>query len=750
MLQGRLDGIKFKAGIFTNFSQDHLDYHKNMKNYYNAKMILFKKLLPKRGLVITDNKNKNFLSLKRIAIRRKLRLLTINNNLKIDLTKIPLIGNFQIKNVLMSVLAAQASGLNLNQIIPKLEGIEDIDGRLELIKILPNKAKVFIDFAHTPDALRTVLGSLKKQFNNKISIVFGCGGERDKGKRKIMANVVKKFCEKIYVTDDNPRRENPKKIRKMITKELKNKNFIEIGDRAKAIKLAILNSEPSEIILVAGKGHETTQDYGSKIFKVSDKSIIKKTSPKKIKFNKNNFNEYFNSHILNKITKKNRKFEFEGVSINSKEVKNKNIFVAIKGRKKDGHDYILEAIKNGSKFCVISKNVSNNNSNKFIRCKNTYDFIYKLAKLKRLNLKTKTIAVTGSSGKTTLKNLLGNMLKIYGSTYYSPKSFNNHYGVPLSLCNLEFSHKYGVFEIGMSHSGEINKLSKLIRPKVGIITNIAEAHIENFKNINGIAKAKSEIIDNIECGGTILLNRDDKFFNYMKNKAIKKNLKLLSFGLSKNSDISLIKIIKIQKKKFLKIRVLNKILVVKVKDTNDQYIYNILCCIAVLKILNLDSRMIKNFFTNSHFLTGRGKIHNVKRFKTRFRLIDESYNANPLSVKNAILNLSKIKRKNSKKYILLGDMLELGNKSEFYHKNLSKIINNTDIDKVFVYGDKVLKTYKYISQNKQGNILQNRNDFDEVFSELIKKNDYLMIKGSNATGLKYLSKNIIKGVKNVI
>ena len=95
-------------------------------------------------------------------------------------------------------------------------------------------------------------------------------------------------------------------------------------------------------------------------------------------------------------------------------------------------------------------------------------------------------------------------------------------------------------------------------------------------------------------------------------------------------------------------------------------------------------------------------------------------------------------------------MLELGNKSEFYHKNLSKIINNTDIDKVFVYGDKVLKTYKYISQNKQGNILQNRNDFDEVFSELIKKNDYLMIKGSNATGLKYLSKNIIKGVKNVI
>jgi murE/murF fusion protein len=290
----------------------------------------------------------------------------------------------------------------------------------------------------------------------------------------------------------------------------------------------------------------------------------------------------------------------------------------------------------------------------------------------------------------------------------------------------------------------------MTRPKVGIITNVAEAHIENFKNITGIAKAKSEIINNIEPGGTIILNRDDKFFNYMKNKAIKKKINLLSFGFSKNSDIRLIKIKKLKKNFSLKIKAVDEYLNIKTKDINNPNIYNILCCIAVLKIFNLEIDMIKNFFTFTYFLVGRGKIHKVKRFKTYFKLIDESYNANPLSVKNALLNLSKIKNKNSKKYVLLGDMLELGNRSEFYHKNLSKIINNTDIDKVFVYGNKVLKTYKYISQKKQGNILQNKNDFDEVFSELIKKNDYLMIKGSNATGLNKLSENIIKGVKNVI
>ena len=750
LLQGRLDGVKFKLGIFTNFSQDHLDYHKNMKNYFNAKMILFKNLLPKGSPVILDKEDKKFPILKRIAIKKKLKILEINNKIKIDLNQNLFIGKFQIKNILMSVLAAQASGLKIQKIKPKVESLKNVNGRLELIKTLPNKAKVFVDFAHTPDALKTVLNALKIQFGRSISIVFGCGGERDIKKRKDMANIVKNFCDKIYVTDDNPRKEDPKKIRRMITKELKNKNFVEIGNRAKAIKLAILNSEPSEIILVAGKGHEITQDYGNKIFKISDKSIIKKTSTKKLKYKKNNFNEYFNSKILKKITNKNKIFKFEGVSINSKEAKRKNLFIAIKGKKNDGHNYLHEAIKKGSNYCVISRKACSKISKKFIKCKNTYNFLYKLARFKRQNLKTEIIAITGSSGKTTLKNLLGNILKIYGPTYYSPKSFNNHYGVPLSLSNLEHSHKYGVFEIGMSRSGEINNLSKMTRPKVGIITNVAEAHIENFKNIAGIAKAKSEIINNIEDGGTIILNRDDKFFNYMEYKAIKKNINLLSFGFSKKSDIRLIKIIKFKKNYFLKIKAVDKYLNIKTKEINNQNIYNILCCLAVLNIFNLETNVIKNFFTHTYFLAGRGKIHKVKRFKTNFKLIDESYNANPLSVKNALLNLSKIKNKNSKKYVLLGDMLELGNKSEFYHKNLSKIINNTDIDKVFVYGNKVLKTYKYISQKKQGNILQNKNDFDEVFSKLIKKNDYLMIKGSNATGLNKLSENIIKGLKNAI
>jgi murE/murF fusion protein len=144
---------------------------------------------------------------------------------------------------------------------------------------------------------------------------------------------------------------------------------------------------------------------------------------------------------------------------------------------------------------------------------------------------------------------------------------------------------------------------------------------------------------------------------------------------------------------------------------------------------------------------GRVKTHVVQRNKKKFNFIDESYNANPSSVKNAIYNFSNIKKNKSKKYFLLGDMLELGKKTDIYHKDLSNFINNSDIDKLFIYGKNAFKTYQKTYKAKQGNILQNINDFDEVFSNLIKQNDYLMVKGSNATGLNNLSKKIIKGEK---
>ena len=159
-------------------------------------------------------------------------------------------------------------------------------------------------------------------------------------------------------------------------------------------------------------------------------------------------------------------------------------------------------------------------------------------------------------------------LKDYGDTYFSPRSFNNSYGVPLSLCNLEQEHEYGVFEIGMSKKGEIYTLSKLVKPNIAIITNIAEAHIENFKNLNHIAKAKGEIIDNISTSGYLIIDRDNKFFNYFKSKAEKRNIKVISIGYNKKSDIKIIKIKKFPKYKLLTIKSFRKEYKIKIKRSN--------------------------------------------------------------------------------------------------------------------------------------------------------------------------------------
>jgi MurE/MurF fusion protein len=736
--QNRLDHLNFKAGIFTNFSQDHLDYHKTMKAYLKVKITLFSKLLPKGSHVISDRLIKQFSILKKISKQRNLKLLTITK--KIDQIKnisdsFP--SSFQKKNLAMAILAAQLCGLKSNKIKNSLKKLKNIDGRLELIKKFPNNIRVFIDYAHTPEALSEVIKSIKQIYNSKISLVFGCGGDRDFKKRPLMAKIAKSLCEKIYVTDDNPRKENPKKIRKEIIDGLKGRPCFNIGNRLKAIKLAIFKAEANEIILVAGKGHENYQDYGNKIISTSDKIIIKNIKIKKKRLNKKNQNYLFNSKILNKITKQNKFYKFNSLETDSRNIKKNNLFLAIKGKYNNGNKFISRAVKKGANL-IVSSQINKKYKNKIIKVNEEISFLNKFASLKRDNCNAKIIAITGSAGKTSLKNLLNILLQAFGSTHSSPRSFNNHFGVPISLSNLNKNHKYGVFEVGMSKAGEINSLSKMIKPHMGIITNIGEAHIENFENIRGIAKAKAEIINNIKNNGKIILNRDDKFFSYLNKKAKSKNIEVITYGKKKNANIHLVKI---NKENEITIRIKNEIINLKSKNIN---IYNILCSLAVLKEFGLNIKKIIPLFKNFEPSDGRGKIHKIRRYKKNFTLIDESYNANPLSVKNAIKNFSIIKKNKFKKYLLLGDMLELGKKSETYHKNLSILINRSDIDKVFIKGEKTLITYKNLKKKKRGNIFQCDQDIDLTLKNIITNNDYLMIKGSNATGLNNISNSMIR------
>jgi len=431
-------------------------------------------------------------------------------------------------------------------------------------------------------------------------------------------------------------------------------------------------------------------------------------------------NAVFNAHIDNKLF-------FNKVSIDSREISNKDIFFAIKGEKDDGHKYVKNVLKNKNNLAIVSKRINNK---KIIKIKNTLEGLRDLASYARQRTDAKIIAITGSCGKTSLKNLLNISLRRFGKTHCSPKSYNNHIGVPYSLANLSSDNKYGIFEIGMSAKGEIDNLVSFVKPHIAIITNIGPAHLENFDNIFGICKAKSEIMNGIYQNGVIILNKDDEFFNTLMRIAKKKKIKVLTFGFLK-SDVQ---IKKKSKKVFFKIN--NKIFNFKIRNFNKSYLYNIAATLCVHYYLNNNIFFLKNIFNNFRVPEGRGNEKYIKIKNKKILLINDSYNSNPVSLNEAIHNFSLRKKKNNqRKVLVIGDMLELGIKSKYYHEQSAKMLNKTNIDKVHCVGSMMRYAHQKLNLTKRGLLFRDIRSFKENIFNLLENNDILLVKSSNRVGL---------------
>jgi len=298
--------------------------------------------------------------------------------------------------------------------------------------------------------------------------------------------------------------------------------------------------------------------------------------------------------------------------------------------------------------------------------------------------------------------------------------------------------------------GEIDHLSKMVKPNIGVITNITYAHSQNFNNLFGIAKAKSEIIDNIIENGSIVLNADDKFYNYFKLKAKNKSLKIISFSRKNKSNIKLEKIKSLKDTSTIKININGRSKKFVIKRNLEFYIENILASLAVISnYLDLNNINDK-FFFNYNLPEGRGDYKYIKINKKKIHLIDESYNSNPLSLKFALKNFSKLHSQSKRKIILLGDMLELGKFSKKLHLEAAKMVNNTSINSVYVFGKKIIDTFNKIRPQKRGKILYSIKDVSNFLKNDIKNGEYLMIKGSNSTGLNNISKKLRLGKINAI
>ncbi len=260
------------------------------------------------------------------------------------------ISRYIASNVICSIAALSVEGVKIDKLAECASEISFPAGRLESIRA--GKDICYVDYAHTPEALKYALKEIREFYEGEIWCVFGCGGDRDKGKRPIMGKIAEDYSDHVIITDDNPRNEDPKEIRKSISKKINKSKLYDIANRAKAIDQAIQDLSTGEILVVAGKGHEKIQDYGKFKKFFSDKDWIIKSIKKKNKFLKNDFK--FN--ILKEVSKNKNlsiKTKIRKASINSREIKKNDIFFALKGRRKDGNSFIKEAFKNGASLVIV-------------------------------------------------------------------------------------------------------------------------------------------------------------------------------------------------------------------------------------------------------------------------------------------------------------------------------------------------------------------------------------------------------------
>lgn len=294
--QYRLDEVPLQAAAFTNFSQDHLDYHGDMRSYFDAKLRLFRELLPTEATAILNADVPEYAPLLEVCEKRNLKCLTYGKkasdlklldvvalnhgqklyleiqNQKVDV-HLPLIGRFQAMNVLCAAGLCLATGVELKTIIESLQKLKPVPGRVEFVGKTKSGGTVYVDYAHTPDALMRMLEAVRSHSSeNKLVVVFGCGGDRDVTKRFLMGQIASELADQVIVTDDNPRTEDPAQIRQAILNGCPKAE--EIGNRKEAIEKGINALEAGDILVVAGKGHEVGQIIGAEIHPFSDVDVI--------------------------------------------------------------------------------------------------------------------------------------------------------------------------------------------------------------------------------------------------------------------------------------------------------------------------------------------------------------------------------------------------------------------------------------------------------------------------------------------
>lgn len=427
-----------------------------------------------------------------------------------------------------------------------------------------------------------------------------------------------------------------------------------------------------------------------------------------------------------------------GISIDTRTLQAGDLFVALKDQR-DGHDFVSSAFKAGAAAALVSEGYARQPTDGVLfRVPDTLKGLEALGRAARERLSSiaRVVAVTGSAGKTGTKEMLRACLAHLGATHASEKSYNNHWGVPLTLARMPRETQFGVFEIGMNHAGEIRPLTKMVRPHAAIITTVEAVHLEYFPSVEAIADAKGEIFEGLEWGGTAIIKHDNAYANRLKAIAERCGAKAVTFGFGANADVRGDDLKLDHDGSALTVRFGERCIPLRLAMPGRHIAENALAVAAAIDASGVDVENALSVLADLQPPSGRGARSLLHIEGGEALLIDESYNANPASMRAALATLASVPRqKFPRRIAVLGDMLELGADALALHVGLKDAVEEAGIDLIFACGPQMKGLYEALPKSKKGGYASTSSLLQGTLLSNLRRGDVIMVKASNGTRL---------------
>jgi UDP-N-acetylmuramoyl-tripeptide--D-alanyl-D-alanine ligase len=422
-----------------------------------------------------------------------------------------------------------------------------------------------------------------------------------------------------------------------------------------------------------------------------------------------------------------------GVSIDTRSLEHGDLFVALKDVR-DGHDFLAQAFVSGAGAALISDASKAEGLGPALVVDDVLDGLRRLGEAARDRCNAKRIAVTGSVGKTSTKEALASCLAASGRTHRSIKSYNNHWGVPLTLSRMPQDSEFGVFEIGMNHRGEILPLTNLVKPHVAIVTTIAPAHVENLGSLEAVADEKGDIYAGLEPGGSAIIPNEAPHADRLIAAAERNGANLVRFGRDEVCEARLLKFDMGPDGSDAEAEILGRVIKYRVGVEGAHWALNSVAALAAVDCAGGDVEAAAAALANLRAVDGRGVASTIKAPFGEFMLVDDSYNANPASMAAAFATLaSRQPKAGGRRIVALGDMLELGPEERAYHAGLSEPIDKAGIDLVFAAGPRMAALFDALPQSRRGGYAENADALVPIISKSLRSGDIVLVKGSNSS-----------------